>query len=588
MPFSNKKAFTLIEILIVLAIISIIIAIFVVVSKPADILQKSRDTSRLRDLKKTEEIILLMFNHNDKFDAASYIFPNTVYLSLRDTSSTCASHLSQLPSLPSGWSYRCSATPTAMNGQGWLPIPFSSNPLINLDRLPIDPINKPPYYYTFVLSEKFYELTALKEKKEEEIIVYNSKIRLTPISRGGTWLKTWAGQDHDIPRVVYQTNDGGYFVFGNTYSCCGGNYDIFVLKLDSGGNYQWIKTIGDAYWDIVYSVVNTSDGGFLLAGYTSSYGSINGDVFLVKLSSQGNIVWSKRLGSSNQEYIYDIKKINGGYIAVGYTSSGNGDILLIRLNNNGDIVWSRAIGGSGVDDGYFIEDLSDDYYLIGGKFSSLGVDTALIKIDGGGSIVWAKGLSAVDEVIWKKAEDLGNEYLVVGRIDSQTFGGQGNNEVIILNFATSGSLNWTKIIGDNQSNEIRTMIKTQDDNYLLLGNNIIKISLSGDVLWAKSLLNKFYFLYSGYQNFDGSYLIAGYYDNSPISNYDISLFKLSSKGEISSCPFLTNASLSSLSPNINLLNISPSNYPITLSNYSVNIPNTPGFTLEITNFCPAY
>ncbi|MCS7201154.1 MAG: hypothetical protein NZ822_03350, partial [Patescibacteria group bacterium] len=200
----------------------------------------------------------------------------------------------------SGWSYRCSATPTAMNGQGWLPIPFSSNPLINLDRLPIDPINKPPYYYTFVFtttpSRQGYELTAFKENRNEEIIVSNFTSRILSFNRqtsgsGQTvgWAKTYGRSDDDYAYSISPTSDGGYIVAGQTtIDGPGEDYDFLILKLDSNGNLVWGRTYGGNRLDYAYSISPTSDGGYVVAGYTISFGS-GVDFLVLKLDSNGNI-----------------------------------------------------------------------------------------------------------------------------------------------------------------------------------------------------------------------------------------------------------------------------------------------------------
>ncbi len=587
----KKTAFTLVELLIILILVVIIIGIIVLVAKPIDFFQKSKDQKRESDLKNFEKFVSLMTTNDPSFNELSYVSTNTLYLSLKDSSSTCGTYLSQLPSLPSGWSYRCSATPTDITGQGWLPFPFSSNPLINLSQLPIDPINKPPYYYTFTANQQGYELTAKRENKDEEIIISNSTIRLTPISRGGTWLKTYGAVDADLPYSIQKTSDNGYLIFGNTYSCCNGNYDIFILKLDAGGHYQWAKTIGSTYWDTVYSSYKTSDGGFILGGYTSNYGAVNGDAFIIKLDSDGQISWSKRIGTNNQEYIYNIKQTSdGGYIGVGYISSGSGDILVFKLLNDGSVSWAKRIGGSYTDEGYFIMPLSDGGYLLTARtFSSSGPDVLIIKLDNNGDILWSKEIRASAGVFLYDGDIVDDNYLLTGWIQDNTYGGFGGRDMVILNFATSGVLNWSKILGDSSDNEFKSMIKTNDNNYVLVGTNIVKVDKNGNLLWSRGLRNNFYFLNTVIQNLDGSYLAAGYYDNNQINyNYDISLFKLNYNGKIDKCTFLTDSFFSSLSAAITPLNVSPSIFSVTLSVSTVNIGNLPDFSLRVSNFCPAY
>jgi prepilin-type N-terminal cleavage/methylation domain-containing protein len=183
MTNQNSKSFTLIELLIVLAIIAILATVLILTIKPGAIFSRARDTQRINDLKNIERIIDILYSTEYTFNELNYASTNVVYISLPDSSSTCGSWLSQLPSLPSGWSYHCSATPTNIDGTGWIPIPFSNFPILNISQLFIDPINKPPYYYSFVIEEG-YEVTALLERNNQEFIVSNSQTGLTPVSRG--------------------------------------------------------------------------------------------------------------------------------------------------------------------------------------------------------------------------------------------------------------------------------------------------------------------------------------------------------------------------------------------------------------------
>ena len=161
MKNSKIESFTLVELLIVLALISILATVLIVIIKPGIIFSKARDTKRIADIKNIEKTIDSLSTEQNFYEL-NYASPNIVYLSLQDTSSTCGSYLSQLPSLPSGWSYHCSATPTNIDGTGWIPIPFSNFPIINISQLFIDPLNKPPYYYSFVVGGS-YEVTAKLE-----------------------------------------------------------------------------------------------------------------------------------------------------------------------------------------------------------------------------------------------------------------------------------------------------------------------------------------------------------------------------------------------------------------------------------------
>jgi len=166
MKNSKIESFTLVELLIVLALISILATVLIVIIKPGIIFSKARDTKRIADIKNIEKTIDSLSTEQNFYEL-NYASPNIVYLSLQDTSSTCGSYLSQLPSLPSGWSYHCSATPTNIDGTGWIPIPFSNFPIINISQLFIDPLNKPPYYYSFVVGGSYAVYGQLEDSKNQ-------------------------------------------------------------------------------------------------------------------------------------------------------------------------------------------------------------------------------------------------------------------------------------------------------------------------------------------------------------------------------------------------------------------------------------
>jgi hypothetical protein len=188
-----NSSFSLIEIIIVLFLIALISGLMVVILKPGTFFQRARDTKRVSDLSKIEEIFQAKKFSDLSFSENKFLDPKIVYISLPDSSSTCGSWLSELPSLPSSYSYRCSATPTNIDGTGWIPLDFQG--ITSENFLPIDPINKPPYYYTFVVGGS-YEIEAKMENNFQ--ISFNdggdsgffyekgSNLKLTPFeARGG-------------------------------------------------------------------------------------------------------------------------------------------------------------------------------------------------------------------------------------------------------------------------------------------------------------------------------------------------------------------------------------------------------------------
>ena len=208
------QSFTLVELIVVIGIIVILATILIATLNPAELLKKVRDTRRVTDLNSLDRAFYFLSVETDgNFDPNSYASSNTVYISLKDSSSTCGSWLSQLPSLPPGWSYRCSNNPSKVDGTGWIPIPFSNFPNLELARLPIDPLNKPPYYYAFVVGGS-YEITAGLEFEG------NKKIEAVGGQDGGTsWNSYEVGDNKKLTPLAIEEGMGrdkslvGYWSF---------------------------------------------------------------------------------------------------------------------------------------------------------------------------------------------------------------------------------------------------------------------------------------------------------------------------------------------------------------------------------------
>lgn len=211
------------------------------------------------------------------------------------------------------------------------------------------------------------------------------------------WDKTYGGSLNDFANSIINTSDGGFAVAGYTTSSNGditdgnnGQEDIMLLKLNSIGELNWNKTYGGSQYDWAYSVVQTGDGGFAIAGSTySNNGDItdghngNGDALIIKVSSTGVKEWDKTYGGSETETISQIiKTSDGGFALVGTTQSNNGDItdgnkglrdfMLLKLNSTGTLSWNKTYGGSSNDYGNAIVQTSYGYVIFGDTQSNDG------------------------------------------------------------------------------------------------------------------------------------------------------------------------------------------------------------------------
>ena len=211
------------------------------------------------------------------------------------------------------------------------------------------------------------------------------------------WTKTYGGNSGDWGRSVQQTSDGGFIIVGTTSSYGAGSYDVYLIKTNANGNESWFHTFGGSSLDYGCSVQQTADSGYVIAGSTESYGVGSYDVYLIKADANGNESWSQTYGGSAPDYGISVQQTSsGGYIIAGYTNSygaGSYDVYLIKTNANGNEEWSQTYGGSAPDYGISVQQTSDSGYIITGYTYSYGAvsgDVYLIKTNANGNEQWSQ------------------------------------------------------------------------------------------------------------------------------------------------------------------------------------------------------
>ncbi|MFZ8835397.1 MAG: hypothetical protein ACO2O5_14570, partial [Candidatus Caldipriscus sp.] len=342
-----------------------------------------------------------------------------------------------------------------------------------------------------------------------------------------TFAKTYGGAGDDRAFSVRQTSDGGYIVAGWTLSFGAGYSDIFLVKTDAYGNRVWAKTYGGTNNDWTYPFQQTSDGGYIVAGITYSFGAGGGDIFLVKTDENGNLQWAKTYGGTGDDWAIFVQQTSdGGYIVAGYTDSfgaGVWDAFLIKTDSNGNVEWAKTYGGTNYDIAYSVQQTSDGGYIVAGytySFGAGGWDAFLIKTDSNGNVQWAKTYGGVyDDGNFVVQQTSDGEYITAGWTYSF---GAGGYDIFLVRTDANGNVQWAKTYGGAGDDWAYSVQQTSDGGYILAGITysfgagwgdifLVKTDENGNLQWAKT--------YGGggedgnfvvQQTSDGGYIVVGY------------------------------------------------------------------------------
>ena len=347
-----------------------------------------------------------------------------------------------------------------------------------------------------------------------------------------TWMNSWGGNDEESATSVAQTSDGGFVAVGYSYSTNGGftsqgGYDGIIVKYDSDGKQQWVKSWGGNYSDRFESVAPTFDGGFVVVGesYSNNAGVTNqgaSDGVVIKYDSDGNQEWMKSWGGTNTEYLYSVApSSDGGFIIVGSSASVNAgfgqrgifDAIIIKYDPDGNQEWMNSWGGSGDELFRSVAPTSDGGFIVVGQSESTNAgfnnqgnyDGIIVKYDSLGNQEWMKSWGGDgDENFASVTPTSDGGFITVGFSSSTNAGftNQGKDDAILIKYDSDGNQEWMTSWGGNDWDYFNSVTQVFDDGFLVAGNSwstdagftsygtsdviVIKFDSDGNQEWIES------------------------------------------------------------------------------------------------------
>lgn len=320
--------------------------------------------------------------------------------------------------------------------------------------------------------------------------------------------KTIGGAGNESGFSAEQTTDGGYIITGYTTSLGAGGADVYLLKTDAVGTRLWQKTFGGSGDDYGRSVRPTTDGGYIIAGFTGSPGVVPTDVLLIKTDAAGNQVWQQTFGGIGDDSAAGVRQTaDGGYIVVGTCPGGGGEVnpepdaFLLKTDAAGNFSWQQNFGNAQANywaEGYAVEVTADGFILTGKVESAIfgqGFDLYLVKTDAAGNLLWEKTFSAPGEQQGNSvipAADGG--FAIVGESEVAVAGGGSSTDVYLVKTDSLGEMAWEKTFGAAGLDAGYEVRQTTDGGYILTGlygarhgdAYLVKTNATGGVQWTKT------------------------------------------------------------------------------------------------------
>ncbi|HUU16864.1 MAG TPA: hypothetical protein VMW72_06940 [Sedimentisphaerales bacterium] len=327
----------------------------------------------------------------------------------------------------------------------------------------------------------------------------------------------------------------------------------------SAGAKQWATTCGGSNADRACCVQKTEDGGYIIAGSTSSFSAGENDLWLLKFDSNNDISWQKTYGGSGNDYAVDIRQVQhqlgvspsstgaGGYIVVGTTYSfgaGESDIWVLRLDDDGNILWQKSYGGSSFDFGTCVRQIADGYIVAGNTYSygAGECDIWILQLDGDGEIIHEKAYGGTGfDWSFHLQQTPDGQYLIAG--DTFSFGA-GENDFWVLKLDKAGEIAWQKTYGGSSFDWAFRLQQTETGGSIIAGNTfsfgageddiwILELDNQGEIAWQKTYGGASFDWPASIQPISGGgYVVTGGSYSFGAGEDDLWVFELDSQGNV--------------------------------------------------------
>jgi hypothetical protein len=343
--------------------------------------------------------------------------------------------------------------------------------------------------------------------------------------------KTYGGDNYDRGISVRQTSDKGYAIVGYTRSFGAGKDDVYLIKTDARGSVQWSNTYGGKDPDNGWAVLQTSDNGFIITGFTRSFGNGGYDVYVVKTDATGKKQWDKAFGGKGDDRSWDMDKTaDKGFIIIGETNSsgaGERDALLLKIDGQGNQLWEKTYGGPKDDRCFSVRQTPDNGIIFTGITYSYGAgdrDVYVVKTDFHGKVLWKKTFggnkSDVGHCV-RLTSDGG--YIVTGYTASFA---KALNDIYLIKLDSGGNVQWTRTFGGEDDFHTLYGEETKDNGFILSGGIVntrtrnmsaclVKTDNKGSHLWTRRFTEQVFKPittargYNGGLTEGGGYILAG-------------------------------------------------------------------------------